>query len=46
MFVPPHATSSPEGAMGEGIALDPSGNLYTAESILGGITKYVGEQDP
>jgi DNA-binding beta-propeller fold protein YncE len=43
MFIPPHRTSSPEGAMGEGIALDPSGNLYTAESILGGVTKYVRE---
>jgi DNA-binding beta-propeller fold protein YncE len=43
MFIPPHATGSPEGAMGEGIAIDPSGNLYTAESILLGVTKYVRE---
>ena len=43
MFVPPHKTASPEGAMGEGIALDPSGNLYTAESITLGVTKYVRE---
>jgi DNA-binding beta-propeller fold protein YncE len=44
MFIPPHETSSPDGAMGEGIAIDPAGNLYTAESILGGVTKYVREQ--
>jgi DNA-binding beta-propeller fold protein YncE len=43
MFIPPHQTSSPDGAMGEGIAIDPEGNLYTAESILGGITKYIRE---
>ena len=43
MFIPPHMTSSPEGAMGEGIALDPSGNLYTAESIVLGVTKFVRE---
>jgi DNA-binding beta-propeller fold protein YncE len=41
IFVPPHMTAGPEGAMGEGIAVDPAGNLYTAESILGGVTKYV-----
>ncbi len=27
--------------MGEGIAMDSSGNLYTAEAQLRGITKYV-----
>jgi len=43
MFIPPHMTSSPEGAMGEGIALDPAGNLYTAESIVLGVTKFVRE---
>jgi sugar lactone lactonase YvrE len=43
MFIPPHMTSSPEGAMGEGIAIDPEGTLYTAESILLGVTKYVPE---
>jgi sugar lactone lactonase YvrE len=43
MFIPPHQTSSPEGAMGEGIAIDAAGNLYTAESILGGVTKYIRE---
>jgi DNA-binding beta-propeller fold protein YncE len=43
MFVPPHMTDSVEGAMGEGIAIDPRGNMYTAESILRGVTKYVRE---
>jgi DNA-binding beta-propeller fold protein YncE len=43
MFIPPHPTKAPEGAMGEGIAIDPNGNLYTAESILLGVTKYVKE---
>jgi sugar lactone lactonase YvrE len=41
MFVPPHKTNAPEGAMGEGIAIDAAGNLYTAEANLRGITKYV-----
>jgi hypothetical protein len=27
--------------MGEGIAIDPAGNLYTAEAQLRGVTKYV-----
>ncbi len=40
-FVPPHAWTIPEGAMGEGIAIDPAGNVYTAEANLGGIWKYV-----
>jgi hypothetical protein len=41
MLIPPHKTDGPDGAMGEGIAIDPRGNLYTAESILRGVTKYV-----
>jgi DNA-binding beta-propeller fold protein YncE len=42
MFVPPHTTpNSPDGAMGEGIAIDPAGNVYTAEAQLRGVTKYV-----
>lgn len=42
MFIPPHATpNAPEGAMGEGIAVDAAGNIYTAEAQLRGITKYV-----
>ena len=41
MFVPPHKTDAPEGAMGEGIAIDAAGNLFTAEATLRGVTKYV-----
>jgi sugar lactone lactonase YvrE len=41
MFVPPHETNAPEGAMGEGIAIDAAGNLYTAEATVRGVTKYV-----
>jgi DNA-binding beta-propeller fold protein YncE len=42
IFVPPHATpNSPDGAMGEGIAIDAAGNIYTAEAQLRGVTKYV-----
>jgi DNA-binding beta-propeller fold protein YncE len=47
MFVPPHKTNSPDGAispdgaMGEGIAIDAAGNLYTAEATVRGVTKYV-----
>jgi hypothetical protein len=29
-----------EGAMGEGIAIDAEGNVYTAEANLRGVTKY------
>ncbi len=41
MFIPAHSTDSADGAMGEGIAIDPEGNLYTAEAQLRGVTKYV-----
>jgi DNA-binding beta-propeller fold protein YncE/catechol 2,3-dioxygenase-like lactoylglutathione lyase family enzyme len=42
MFIPPHdAPNAPDGQMGEGIAIDQAGNLYTAEAQLRGITKYV-----
>ncbi len=42
VFVPPHAVpNSPDGAMGEAIAVDAAGNVYTAEAQLRGITKYV-----
>ncbi len=42
MFVPPHQVpNSADGATGEGIAIDGSGNLYTAEAQLRGVTKYV-----
>jgi len=41
-FIPPHAVAnSPDGAMGEGIAIDAAGNVYTAEAQLRGVTKYV-----
>jgi DNA-binding beta-propeller fold protein YncE len=41
IFIPPHATpNSPDGAMGEGIAIDAAGNIFTAEAQLRGITKY------
>ena len=41
MFIPAHKTDFPDGAMGEGIAVDAAGNLYTAEAQLMGVTKYV-----
>ncbi|HEX5608224.1 MAG TPA: 6-bladed beta-propeller [Candidatus Binatia bacterium] len=43
IFVPPHKTETPDGAMGEGIAVDSAGNLFTAEATIRGITKYVRE---
>ena len=43
IFVPGHETDSPAGAMGEGIALDANGNLYTAEATVRGVSKYVKE---
>jgi DNA-binding beta-propeller fold protein YncE len=42
-FVAPHKTETPDGAMGEGIAIDAAGNLYTAEATVRGVTKYVKE---
>ena len=41
IFIPGHETGTPDGAMGEGIALDAAGNLYTAEATVRGVTKYV-----
>jgi DNA-binding beta-propeller fold protein YncE len=42
MFIPPHAApNAPDGAMGEGIAIDGAGNLFTAEAQLRGVAKYV-----
>jgi len=41
IFVPPHMTNAPEGTMGEGIAIDAAGNIYTAEANLRGVYKYV-----
>ena len=48
-FIPPHASEvrGPQGAAGEGVAVDADGNVYAAEgpnsraSAGGGITKYV-----
>jgi DNA-binding beta-propeller fold protein YncE len=47
-FIPPHAlpTGAGHGAAGEGVAVDPDGNVYAAEGPLsreaagGGLTKY------
>ena len=42
IFIPPHmAPNSADGAMGEGIAIDAAGNVYTAEAQLRGVTKYI-----
>jgi DNA-binding beta-propeller fold protein YncE len=43
IFIPPHTTNSPEGGMGEGIAIDAEGNIFTAEATVRGVTKYVKE---
>ena len=43
MFVPAHKTDDPSGAMGEGIAIDAAGNVFTAEATVRGVTKYVKE---
>jgi len=40
-FIPPHKSDTPDGAMGEGIAIDAAGNVYTAEATVRGVTKYV-----
>jgi sugar lactone lactonase YvrE len=46
-FIPPHPTKNPWGAAGEGVAVDPDGNVYGAEGPIsrqaagGGLTKYV-----
>jgi len=40
-FIPPHKTNAPDGAMGEGIAIDAAGNIYTAEATVRGVFKYV-----
>jgi sugar lactone lactonase YvrE len=40
-FIPPHQTDRPEGAAGEGVAVDPEGNVYGAEVTIRGLTKYV-----
>ncbi len=47
-FIPPHETDrGPHGAAGEGVAVDPEGNVYAAEGpgsrpvAGGGLTKYL-----
>jgi hypothetical protein len=46
-FIPPHQTENAWGAAGEGVAVDPDGNVYAAEgpvsrpSAGGGLTKYL-----
>jgi DNA-binding beta-propeller fold protein YncE len=46
-FIPPHPNNEPQGAAGEGVAVDPDGNVYAAEGPIsrpvsgGGLTKYV-----
>ena len=46
-FVPPHQNDSAQGAAGEGVAVDPDGNVYAAEGPIsrpvagGGLTKYM-----
>ena len=39
--IPPHMTNTPEGAAGEGIAVDAAGDIYAAENTLRGLTKYI-----
>src|SRR5207247_9711306 len=41
IFVPPHKTDAPDGAIKEGIAIDSTGNLFTTEATVRGVTKYV-----
>jgi sugar lactone lactonase YvrE len=40
-FIPPHQTNTPEGAAGEGVAVDAAGNVFGAEVTVRGLTKYV-----
>lgn len=46
-FIPPHENKAYQGAAGEGVAVDPEGNVYAAEGPIsrpvagGGLTKYV-----
>ena len=47
-FIPPHESDrGPQGVAGEGVAVDPEGNVYVAEGPIsrpdagGGLTKYV-----
>ena len=46
-FIPPRRTDQVQGVAGEGVAVDPEGNVYAAErpisrpAAMGGLTKYV-----
>jgi hypothetical protein len=46
-FIPPHPTEEVQGAAGEGVAVDPEGDVYAAEGPIsrpaaqGGLTTYV-----
>ena len=41
MFIPAHVTPEfPDGVMGEGIAIDAAGNVFSAETQVRGIVKY------
>ena len=46
-FIPPHETGEPNGAAGEGVAVDAEGNIYAAEGPISreiaeaGLTKYL-----
>jgi streptogramin lyase len=40
-FIPPHMTDEPEGASGEGIAVDSNGDIFGAEVTVNGLTKYI-----
>jgi DNA-binding beta-propeller fold protein YncE len=40
-YIPAHETQAPEGAAGEGVAVDADGNVYGAEVTVRGLTKYV-----
>ncbi|MDH3207169.1 MAG: hypothetical protein OEO79_11190, partial [Gemmatimonadota bacterium] len=40
-FVPPHADRPPHGTIGEGIAVDASGNIYVGEVSLNGMTMFM-----
>ena len=41
IVIPPHQTEGPDGAAGEGIAVDAAGNIFVAEATVRGLTKYV-----
>jgi hypothetical protein len=40
-FIPPHMTTTAEGAMGEGVAVDAAGDVYGAEVTVRGLTKFI-----